>query len=227
MTWAGCLSFDTETTGTDPYTARVVSAALLFLGTGGQGSQEWLVNPGVEIPEEATKIHGITNAMVEADGYETAVFVHAVIWAIEDGIAEGLPLVIYNAPYDLTVLRTEATRCEVTWTLDKVKVIDPLVIDKHLDPYRRGSRKLVDVAKLYNVPEEGAAHGARADALMAARLAYRLFQRPEIGNLSLDQLHDAQVSWRAEQAASFEDYLTRQGRPEKIAREWPILPLTE
>lgn len=51
--------FDTETTGVNPKTNRIVSIAASY------GGSEFssMVNPGVHIPSAATRVHGITNAM--------------------------------------------------------------------------------------------------------------------------------------------------------------------
>jgi DNA polymerase-3 subunit epsilon len=90
-------------------------------------------------------------------------------------------------------------------------VIDAFVLDKHVS-YRRGSRKLVDQCQHYGVRIDGA-HDAAADALAAARVAWRIAQRyPTVGGKTLAELHDAQVQWAAEQAASFREYLIGRAR---------------
>jgi DNA polymerase III epsilon subunit-like protein len=57
-----CVVLDTETTGLHDG-ARIVEIAVL--GVGGSVLFESLVNPGVPIPAEATRIHGITDDMVK------------------------------------------------------------------------------------------------------------------------------------------------------------------
>jgi DNA polymerase-3 subunit epsilon len=133
-------------------------------------------------------------------------------------------------------------------------VIDTLVLDKAVDPYRRGSRRLVDTATFYNVPmAEGAAHGATADVIASLRIAiaianrskwaaddliacYRDRKRPgEIAqafeNLrrSLADLHCAQVKWKAEQAEGLREYFRRTGTadPDKVSTDWPIQAIGE
>jgi DNA polymerase-3 subunit epsilon len=227
MSWSDgrLMAFDTETTGVDPETARIVSAACLWRGGDSEAvDEEWLINPGVPIPPEATAIHGITDEMAEA-GHDPADALDELAQCFLTAAFDAIPVIVYNAPYDLTVLDREALRYRVEMPhISRLLVIDPLVIDKAIDPYRKGSRKLVDVAACYHVPEEGKAHGAVADALMAARLAVRFSRLPEIAEMTLQQLHDAQIGWRFTQAASFEAYLERKGTPEKIARDWPVLP---
>lgn len=66
-------SFDLETTGTDPFEARMVQASVMVIGANfGVVARRWLVNPGVEIPAEAAAIHGITTERARAEGQPAA-----------------------------------------------------------------------------------------------------------------------------------------------------------
>lgn len=48
------IAFDVETTGTDPETARIVSACAVQIAPPDPPTNppQWLINPGVEIPAE-------------------------------------------------------------------------------------------------------------------------------------------------------------------------------
>ena len=63
--------FDTETTGTDPETARIVTAAVIVHGPEPVDAR-WLVNPGIDIPAEATAVHGISTETAQAQGLDPA-----------------------------------------------------------------------------------------------------------------------------------------------------------
>ena len=57
--------FDLETTGVNVSKDKIVEISILkILPNGNKQSNTWLVNPGIEIPKEATNIHGISNEMV-------------------------------------------------------------------------------------------------------------------------------------------------------------------
>ena len=68
-------AFDLETTGKDPREARIVTASIVLVDDGGTVVEryEWLADPGMDIPEEAAAIHGITTAHAQANGQPAAV----------------------------------------------------------------------------------------------------------------------------------------------------------
>lgn len=176
------LTFDLETTSVDVEQARIVSAAVAMVGGGSPTeATSWLVNPGVEIPAEATEVHGITNEMLQADG-ASPMSVLALITEFLKRCA-GWPLVIFNARYDLTVLDRELRRLGMPglWDLGPV-VVDPIVVERFLDRYRPkrvASHSLEDCCKVWGVTLDGA-HDATFDAIAAARLAYRLAQNGRV-----------------------------------------------
>jgi DNA polymerase-3 subunit epsilon len=220
------VAFDLETTSPEPSEARIVTAAVLFVG-GGQPteSRRWLVDPGIDIPDEAAAIHGITTAIAKAQGRDPNLAIAEIIASL--GLLPDAPVIAFNASYDLTVLDREARRQGYVFPVPR-RVIDPWIIDKWLDPYRRGSRKLVAVCSQYRVSlDEDEAHSADADAIATARLAYRLGSQPPIGDMTLDDLHAAQIRWRADQAASLREYDRGRGVERVIRGEWPIEPFVE
>lgn len=227
MTWnEGPLAgFDVESTGTDPETARIVTACVAVDRPGEEPEfLTWLADPGVEIPVGAAKVHGVTTEIAKAEG-EPAEGVTGEIARSLAVVNSGLPLVIYNAPYDLTVLDREARRYGLEPVIAgwEPAVIDPLVLDKQLDCYRRGSRRLADVCAHYGVRLDNA-HDATADTLAAIALARRLAAvYPVIADMTPEELHRFQVKAKAEQAASFQDYLRRKGSAEVIDPSWPMV----
>lgn len=250
------VGFDLETTSAEPGEARIVSAAIVEVGGGPEPHfVNWLVNPGVPIPEEATGIHGISDADV-AKATKAADAVREIVEVL-DMRAIGSPVVAFNARYDLTVLDREAVRYEVEeWprVRDGLVVVDPMVIDKHLDRFRKGSRKLDAICATYGAVLDEA-HEASADALAACRAAWVLGAKGKVirkprnwgghyeadmheraaleaeweavrGDLAL--LHAAQVGWAAFQAEGLAEHFRATGREEEAARvvgDWPIEPV--
>ena len=233
MSWheGRLAAFDVETTGVHPASDRIVTAAVSLVGGGLESvSRDWLVDPGVEIPAGATAVHGITTDMARRDGRAPAEVVEEICALLAEQILGGVPVIAFNARFDLTVLDREARRHGVRPLVDRVGgpegllVVDPHVLDKQFDRFRKGKRTLTAVCAHYGVPLD-AAHAANADALAAARVAWRLGQASaELRALALRELHGHQVAWAAEQAASFQEYLRSNGSVERIEGAWPIVP---
>ena len=203
------VAYDTETTGVEVATDRIVTATLIRYTPGQQlAVTEWLADPGVEIPEEATAVHHITTEHARTHGRPAREVIAEIADALERAWTRTVPLIAYNGTFDLDITDNEMRR-HLRRPLQVLgPVIDPLILDKHVDRYRRGSRKLVDVARHYRVQLGGDAHDAAADALGAARVMWRIARTyPEIGQMTLQQLHNAQARWYAEQQRSFAQFL--------------------
>lgn len=225
--------FDLETTGPDPEAARIVTAAVVTRGGGREpDTAVWLVNPGIDIPAEAAEIHGITTEIARERGVDPATAIGEIADRLAAIAAEDVPLVIYNAPFDLTVLDREMRRhgfpgAFVPDLCTRVTVVDPYVLDKHADRFRKGKRTLTACCEHYGVKLDGA-HDSAADAVGAMRAAWKIAVTfPEIGAMQPDELHELQVKAKAEQSASFQDYLRRQGKDEVIDGSWPWIPAAD
>jgi DNA polymerase-3 subunit epsilon len=223
--WAEKLAvFDTETTGVDTSQARIVSSTIALLGASGEVLEryDWLIDPGVEIPQAASNIHGITTEVARASGVDAAVGISQLVAQLLQMLDRGFPVVAYNAPFDLSLLRAEAARYGVAWPAEIAPVVDPLILDKQLDRYRKGKRTLEAVAEHYRVPL-GLAHDAGEDAIAAGRVAQAIalkYSQSLPGELI--DLHQQQIGWAAAQAASFQEYMRRVKDPGFVANgDWP------
>jgi DNA polymerase III subunit epsilon len=225
MNWhTGPLAgFDLETTGPDPEEARIVTAALPVRAPGVDDVDlTWLADPGIDIPERAAAIHGITTERARADGRPAAEVVAEVIKTLRKVIPT-CPVVIFNAAYDLTVLDREARRHGLPpLDLADAVIIDPHVLDKAVDRYRKGSRKLDACCEHYQVKLDSA-HDACCDALAAMRVAWRIgcrYQR--VAAMSGRELMEYQRKCRRAQAAGLAEHFARQGKPEQVNGDWPV-----
>lgn len=224
--------FDLETTGTDIETDRIVTAALVTLAPDDTTPVvlRWLLDPGVPIPLEACAIHGISTEQARAQGIPAGEGIDRIAEAVAAVLRAGGPLVVMNARYDLSLLDRECRRhgvAPLTERLgeDPAPVIDPLVLDKHADRYRRGRRNLHGLCAHYGVAA-GAAHEAGADAVAAARVARRIGRaHPAIGQADPHALHRLQIDAAADQAASYELYLRGTVDPAaRVEAAWPLVP---
>ena len=202
------VAFDVETTGVDVEADRIVTASTVGVRCGTDPvHRDWLADPGIEIPVEASDIHGITTEHARAHGKPAGDVVAEICGHLTQVWSQGYPVVIYNAPFDLTVLHREALRYGVPFEAAG-PVVCPMLIDRHFDRYRPGSRKLVDVCRHYGVPlAEDDAHTSSADALATVRLMWKLARTTPAGSMTLDELQEAQQGWHRESQLSFAAYL--------------------
>jgi DNA polymerase-3 subunit epsilon len=214
--------FDLETTGIDVETSRIVSAYVGVIDSEGVASGvSWLADPGVEIPAQATAVHGISTEQARADGRPAPEVVAEIVSVLRALLAQRVPVTIYNAPYDLTLLNREAVRYGIEPLSSPSPIIDPLVLDKAMDTYRRGKRTLEVAAGVYGVDLTDA-HNATADAVAAGRVAQAIARKyaAELGQDVAD-LHGRQGQWCADQAASFQEF-KRRTNPEFVSSgAWP------
>lgn len=205
--WQGRMcGLDLETTSAEPTEARMVSAAISLVGGGHETwSHTWLVNPEVPIPAEASAINGILDEDV-ADAPKTAEVMPSLLDVLEEVVEQRIPLVVFNAPYDCTVLDREARRCGMGDRVDAIwqalRVVDPMVVDRMIDTFRKGSRKLGDTCRIYEARagrlaaaagrpwpadrpgilerERNGPHAAAADAIACVRLAWLIATKGKV-----------------------------------------------
>lgn len=242
MTWFDpaqrWLCWDTETTAPDPTEARLVTVCVAFVG-GGEPPEvmSWVVDAGVDVPDEAAAVHGFTTERVRAEGKPIGDVLPEIVGYLSGAVAAGVPLVAFNACYDNTVMAAETVRLGLDPLADVLAdavVLDPFVIDKRIDRYRPGKRTLEAACEVYKVKLD-AAHDSEFDALAAGRVLYRIGQRCQmtpgqiraayaerrypnefvkafaaLGAMSLSELHEAQKAWYREQAEGLAAYWRRE-----------------
>lgn len=215
-------TFDLETTGIDPSTARIVTASLVLVAPDGSVGRagEWLANPGIEIPEQAAAVHGISTEYAREHGRDAKEVVVELAMALGGLFHDGVPVIAFNAAYDFSVLHHELKRYDLP-ELTCFPVLDPFVINKQVHKFKKGKRTLEVLSADYGVSLENA-HTSKDDALAAERLLTAMAQTyPQIVTDAVS-LHQEQIGWAKSQAAEFQDYLTRQGKSEKIDGSWPV-----
>jgi DNA polymerase-3 subunit epsilon len=219
--------FDTETTGTDVDEARIVSAALVVPG---REPRLWLADPQVDIPVEASNVHGITTEHARAHGQPAALVIDEIAEALADELASRASIVIMNAPFDLSILDRECTRHGLPTLADRnggpvAPIVDPLVLDRAADKYRKGKRRLEALCAHYGV-ELTDAHTAAADAQAALEVAVRIGEKyPEL-QVDAHQLHAWQIKWHTRWAGPFQEHLRRLNPDVNVNQFWPLIPAT-
>lgn len=216
-------AIDTETTGVDVFHDRVVEWSFI------RANDETItnmINPGVPIPTAAAEVHGITTEIARDEGVSPHDSLTVLARYLDDCVHHAIPVVVYNAAYDLSLLEREFARHDIARpALDWLMVIDPLILDGHLDKYRSGRRTLLATAAHYRVPfDPVTAHGAAADAQAALGVAHAIIAKfPALLALTSQQLNGLQRAAADERAESLERYWTKHGIDyDPIDGRWPI-----
>ncbi|MEU6595415.1 exonuclease domain-containing protein [Streptomyces sp. NPDC046881] len=223
------VGFDLETSGLDVDEDRIVTGSVVRWGGGlPTEARTWRSDlGGAEISADATAIHGITTEQARALGDPADLVVAAIAGLLAWYASQSLPIVVMNAPFDLTMLERECARYGVKSVWDSTPVVlDPWVLDKHLDRYRKGKRRLVDLCHHYRVRMEGGAHVAEVDAKAACGVVWKIGNRyPWIGRQDVGELHEMQVRWARELRDEWMAWqVERFGSCDEAPYEWPFIP---
>ena len=225
MSWPKkTLVFDTETTGIDVFNDRIVQ---LFIGIADENGElierhEWLIDPGIEVPEGASDVHGFTTEFLQANGGDP----EEVLQEAAGIFAQyaDIPWVAFNVNFDLSILYAEFTRQGIvsdwaetvlgTWN---VQLIDGLVIDRAKDRYRKGKRKLGNMADTYGIAyDPDALHDAGADVELTAKVSRAIVHKYGIpSNAEQAEMYRA---W----AVNLEQFLQRSDPSASVDKDWPL-----
>ncbi len=222
--WTSGLFYvlDTETTDANPLGAHLVTSSIVkFSGGVPVDRRSWLVAPEVEISDEAVEIHGITNEHAQANGLKPADALQEIGRMIAQILNAGIPLVVYNSPFDLTMVEAQLRHFGLTSLTETVTpanwrfVIDPFVLVKGYEAYgtREGSwgmrYTLPEVCARYGVPFEET-HDATADAVGAGRLAIALMGVDHrMSYAGPQELYTLQTEWRSKTQDKLREYFDR------------------
>jgi len=234
--------FDIESTGINTRSDRILTGYVATVTSRAEGRQvrpgaQVIIDPGVPIPAEASRVHGLTDDFVKAKGSVPEVGVYSIAKALADALKARIPVVGFNLAYDFSLLYWECLRHGVPTVAEQLgyppaapvgPIIDAYVLDKHVDQFRRGSRKLDDdpekgpgVASHYGV-KLTRAHAADADAMAAAQIAVIIADRhPDIPTDPV-ALHQVQKLWRFDQQSGLERHLRKRNPEVRVDTCWPL-----
>jgi DNA polymerase-3 subunit epsilon len=232
MSWASPeirrAGWDTETSGLSVTEDRIVTAAVLF--TGGDRPEQlftWVINPGIDVPTAASNIHGWTTERLRAEGADPKTALDDIAEKLTAALTWGMPLIGFNAVFDFSILHHDLLRHGLPTVMDRVGyephgLVCGLILDKAVDRYRAGSRKLADVAAHYGVELTGA-HTADGDTRAAVGVAEQIAARhPRVGEMGPAGLFAFQREQAAAQAASLQEYKRRTDATFTADGSWPL-----
>ena len=156
------ICFDTETTGLDPFTGdRLLEIGCIELINNKRTGNYFheIINPERDIPEDAVRIHGISNDKVIGK----PIFKDIIDKFIE--FVADSPLIAHNAPFDMKFLHHEFEL--LGYKKLENTVIDSLLLAKEKFPGQKNN--LDALCKRFNVDASARVfHGALLDAELLA-----------------------------------------------------------
>lgn len=194
---------DVETTGLDPETDKITEVGIIRFERGEVvETYGKLVHPGRPIPEDSTRITGISDEDVkDAPKFEEiASEVHERL--------QGVGIVAYNLSFDRSFLRTELERCGLRWP-DENPTLDPLIFARQFFKNQR-RKNLGTICKLLGIELEEA-HRATHDATVTGHVLYAFADRLPEGLEELlmlqaqwEKIQSQEMNWRNRRGGEFE-----------------------
>lgn len=160
--------FDLETTGTHYIRDRIIEISILkVMPDQSTHLRTWLVNPGIPIPPEVSKIHGITDEKV-ADKPHFKDVAGEINHFIGNADLAG-----YNSnKFDIPMLAEEMLRAGIDFDLSKRRFVDVQNIFHRMEP-----RNLAAAYRFYCNRELENAHSAEADVTATFEILKAQLQR--------------------------------------------------
>lgn len=188
----------------------------------------WLADPGVEIPEQSQAVHGISTQQAQREGEPIKKVLNEIAQLLHTHMEQEHPIVAFNASFDLTLLESELARHGLPTLAQRLgrpigPIIDPYMLDKAVDKYRRGKRNLENMAKFYGVCNNDHFHNAQADVLATLHVLQAIIRTyPALTQESLSALMHKQRTAYDEQAAYFARRAIQRGQEPAEHTGWPV-----
>lgn len=221
--------FDTETSGLKfEEGARILSCSAYTYPVKDESrlvKHTWTLNWGIDIPEEASKVNGLTREYLEKHGRTDTT---QALREMYDVIFGAYTIVAYNLPFDMSMLHSHWKEYskfyrEYVEKSRRKQFVDPLVIDKALDPFRKGKRTLMATAKHYGVKvDEDKLHDASYDVEVLMDVYKAVVNRYVAMGHDMSVIKSFQTTHKASQARGLQSYFRRQGRDEYVDPGFPI-----
>ena len=211
--------WDVESTGTSIENDRIITCYAMIQSIKGEILEEkhWVIDPGVDVPKGASDVHGMSTEWVREHGRKDAErAIREIAGFLDEAQMRGCPIVGYNSSFDLGILDRELVRHGAvglgTGLSMATEFFDPIIYDRAMDKYRKGGRKLMDVARHYGIPiDESRLHQAEYDVIVTAKLAWILLRKSPH---KLDKMQELQVQWKKEWADGLTSYFAKTNKTE-------------
>lgn len=227
------VTWDVESTGTDTENDRIISCFMRARdGDEIVFEKNWVIDPGGEIPKEASDVHGMDTAWVRENGRKDAgKAIYEIMETLESFSShpDGDNYIVagYNSSFDLAILDSECIRHnDCNLILEGARFIDPVIFSRKFDKFKKGGHQLITVAKRNGIEvEEDRLHAADYDVEVTEKLVKVFLNRAwkELAGLRqgltpdefITKLQEWQATEKAEWADGLTHYFESQGKREE------------
>lgn len=181
------VTFDIESTGVRTDIDRIITCfvrardadKVVF-------ERNWILNAGVDVPQEASDVHGMTTEWVQEHGrWDVAEAIEEIVHELSEYAHYGFIVCGYNHAFDLAMLEAEAKRynpgvekLRIKDWVPKYRFIDPAIFSRVFDKYVKGGHKLITVAQRNGIEvEEDRLHAADYDVEVTEKLVKIMLNR--------------------------------------------------
>lgn len=216
------VTFDVESTGVDADNDRIITCFLRARdGDKVIFQRNWVINPGVEVPKEASDVHGMTTEWVQENGRtDVSLAIYEIVreilmWGLKGHVVCG-----FNHAFDLAMLEAEENRTGTEYPQlvihrRSLRFIDPAIFSRVFDKYVKGGHKLITVAQRNGIQvEEDRLHAADYDVEVTEKLVKIMLNRAwrELADvrsgLTPDEFVTVLQTWQAEQKKIWAEHTT-------------------
>lgn len=226
------VTFDTETTGVDTENDRIITCFMRAKdGDKVVFEQNWVIDPSVEVPKEASDVHGMTTEWVRENGRkDDAEAIDEIVMELDKYAGWGFLVCGFNQAFDLAILESEAKRHFGADGLalrsrPQTEYLDPVIFSRKFDRFKKGGHQLITVAKRNGIEvEEDRLHAADYDVEVTEKLVPIFLNRawkelaPLRQGLTPDEFVTKLQEWQAETKKEWADdlttYFAKQGKTE-------------
>lgn len=179
--------FDTETTGVNPATDKIVQLCILKISPDGSHAiRSMIVDPGIPIPKEASGVHKITDEIIaELKAHGKAPLFKSIAKSVHAFISD-CDLCAFNGnSFDIPLLAQEFANAGIEdWPKEGTLFLDPMVI------YKKKEKRDLSSAMLFYCNETlEEAHDAQADTIAAAKvLVGQIAMYDDLREMTIEQL---------------------------------------
>lgn len=230
--WAAgpLAALDLEATGPDPDNDRIVELALVVADpvnsrparSARLDPVECIVRPDIPVSAAALRVHGLRDHDCQTRGVAPHAALTRAAGCLFEIARQGIPLVMFNARYDWTLLAREAARHRVRMP-SGVRLLDAMLLFDQVAPAARPARSLHAAARTYGV-SNARPHRAADDAVATAEVVREIARgHAWIGSTPVDRLQTLQASWHESWRERFNKRRAAHGGRESVQAGWPTV----